>query len=588
MGSYSITTNNSEWRYTSVRNAGNTQGTFPWLRNLNEDYTYQYAIHVTKVEGNSYPNTWSQNVEIRVTLPAGVDANLRNAGSGASTEDNWNNLVSSGSISPVGDPEDFSVSRQFTDQTPPTFTGSYPLFRPSDSFVDMELQLSRRGTIYYVLAPAASDTISSPTVPATTKDGYVKLEDVPTSGAETNKCPDLLTPTQQEIYQGKYINADIKKGRVSVDTGVVSERVENLMPDTTYYAFFVIQGDSQNLSDVYMYKFTTTKVEVPEIGLSVNGNEVTVNTHVTSSVEWIVIPTTYNKGNYSILGKEFEQYFDDTNGTHKTWAEAKAALNITDSSFTVLDALLTRVGTSNQTVFDLLANETAYNTLYDYVVDKTAGSTTDQGNIPELVANVGQKVTCKLDEIGQYYFIAAARHVQGQEYAFHAVAGVQMSDTTPPTYTNLAGVQVFPMASNIGWGSYIIDMGKWQKDPANYEYQGKLTLSFDAPIYMYNSSNGKITKLTNANLKNYIGAGSVTITDASVNTAGGGGTIEIEYKGAVHGANITIFNSGYICDVDGNNMGGKITLTLNAFAPSPTGIDGTYYPAWTSSPQPTY
>lgn len=586
LGSYSITTNNNEWRYTSVRNAGNTQGNFPWLGDLNENYTYQYAIHVTKVEGNSDPNTWSQNVEIRVTLPAGVDANLRNAGSGASTEDNWNNLVSSGSISPVGDPEDFSVSRQFTDQTPPTFTGSYPLFRPSDSFVDMELQLSRRGTIYYVLAPAASDTISSPTVPATTKDGDVKLEDVPTSGAETSKCPDLLTPTQQEIYQGNYINADIKKGRVSVDTGVVSERVENLMPDTTYYAFFVIQGDSQNISKVYMYKFTTTKVEVPEIGLSVNGNEVTVNTHVTSSVEWIVIPTTYNEGNYSILGKEFEQYFDDTNGTYQTWAEAKAALKITDSSFTVLDALLTRVGTSNQTVFDLLANETAYNTLYDYVVDKTAGSTTDQGNIPELVANVGQKVTCKLDEIGQYYFIAAARHVQGQEYAFHAAAGVQMTDSTPPNYTDFVG-SVDPLAAQIGWDSYNVPMTTWQTKPAEYQYKGKVSLSFDEPVYMYDSSSGKITKLDDTNVKNFLGSGGVTITNASVNTAGGGGTIEIEYAAATHGAYITVFNTGYICDAEGNNMKSRITLNFNVFGPHPSQNKDWYYPVWTSTPLPT-
>lgn len=585
LGSYSITTNNNEWRYTSVRNAGNTQGSFPWLGDLKEDYTYQYAIHVTKVEGNSYPDTWSQNVEIRVTLPAGVDANLRNAGSGSVTEENWNNLVAAGSISPVGDPEDFSVSRQFTDQTPPTFVGSYPMFRPSDSFVDMELMLSRRGTIYYVLAPVG--------VINATDIGGKKVEEnnVPEGGANPTdpSLPELSLPTQMEVYNGSYIDQRIKTGTVTADTAAVVKRVENLSPETTYYAFFVVQGDSQNLSDVYMYKFTTTKVEVPEIGLSVKGNEVTVNTHVTSSVEWIVIPKSYNQNSYAILGEPFSKYCE---GGEAAWKDEVKKLKDDgtkiEEAATVLDALLTRVGASNQTVFDLLANQEAYNILYDYVVDKTAGETTDQGNIPELVANVGQKVTCKLDEIGQYYFIAAARHVQGQEYAFHAVAGVQMSDTTPPTYTNLAGVQVFPMASNIGWGSYIIDMGKWQKDPANYEYQGKLTLSFDEPIYMYNSSNGKITKLTNANLKNYIGAGSVTITDASVNTAGGGGTIEIEYKGAVHGANITIFNSGYICDVDGNNMGGKITLTLNAFAPSPTGIDGTYYPAWTSSPQPTY
>ena len=574
LGSYSITTNNNEWRYTSVRNAGNTQATFPWLRNLNERYTYQYAIHVTKVMGNPDPDTWSQNVEIRVTLPAGVDSNLRNAGSGSNcTENNWNNLVASGDISPVGDPENFSVSRQFTDQTPPTFVGSYPMFRPSDSFVDMEFILSRRGTIYYVLAPV------NVIIPTDTEGNEVKEEDVPEGGANpTPPLPKLKTPTQMEVYNGDFSDQRIKKGTVTADTAAVVKRVENLSPETTYYAFFVVQGDSQNLSDVYMYKFTTTGVEVPEIGLSVNGNVVTIETHVTSSVEWIVIPKSYgnDKNSYAILGEPFSKYCEGGETAWQTKVDEliKDGTNITRSA-TVLDALLTRVGTSNQTVFDLLANETAYNTLYNYVVDKTGGTTTDQGNIPELVANVGQKVTCKLDEIGQYYFIAAARHVQGQEYAFHAVGGVQMADTTPPKY-DLFSPEVYAFAAWPGTDEYQVLPSKFLENPANFMYKGTITLGFNEPIYYYNGGNP--IKVDNSNIKNLIGkSSSIKIDNATVSTENGGGTITIEYSAATHNANFTIFNAGRICDAAGNSINNQIKLTFNA-------LEKNVYPVWTTDP----
>ena len=46
---------------------------------------------------------------------------------------------------------------------------------------------------------------------------------------------------------------------------------KDLEPSTDYYVYFVLRGSSQNLSPVYVYKFTTAKVDRPRITLDHGG-----------------------------------------------------------------------------------------------------------------------------------------------------------------------------------------------------------------------------------------------------------------------------------------------------------------------------
>ncbi|MGI6255462.1 MAG: S-layer homology domain-containing protein [Acutalibacter sp.] len=579
-----------EWQYASVRGKTNANEKYPWLGDLEEGYAYQYAIHLTKVGESSDYNTWSENVQLYVTVPAGVSTALSSTANG-SGEKTWNTSIADGSISPVGNPKEFYVSRQFTDQTPPTFSLGYPTFTPSDSYVNMNVMLNRDGTLYYVVAPIDSNgncTVSTafekePSPGAGTdvpnEGEFSPPEKGDQKGITQIEEHQLSTPTNTAVFNGNFTgNAQVKVGRTTAGSTLKQIKVDGLLADTQYFVFMVLKGESQNLSQVYYFQFHTTKVATPQIQLSVNGNEVTVTPDVTSKVDYIVIPTTYNN-EYSFLKKSFWNYFDSTRYGAAWSNEVKNKLFPQGPSDpTVLDALLTTVsGMNGQTVFDAAANTEAYDQLLAMVVNKTVGSTTDQGTVQQVEANVGQKVTCKLDALGQYYFIAAARHVQGQEYAFHAVAGVQMADKTPPTYVS-AVTNLNPLAKKLQ-SDTLVGPTVWQEAPQNFLYSGTLSLVFDEPIYMYNSNNGSRTPLNNDNIQGLLGG--TSITSAKIDTDSGGSTIEISFEKAGHSSSIVVFKNGYICDEAGNNLGKAITLQLNTTA---RGTDGNYWPKWESNP----
>lgn len=58
----------------------------------------------------------------------------------------------------IGQPDDFALRKQFSDQTPPIFVDNRPNFETGDSSVKMYLMLDRPGTIYYMVAPYGTVT----------------------------------------------------------------------------------------------------------------------------------------------------------------------------------------------------------------------------------------------------------------------------------------------------------------------------------------------------------------------------------------------------------------------------------------------
>ena len=49
---------------------------------------------------------------------------------------------------------------------------------------------------------------------------------------------------------------------------MVPTTVEDLEPNTTYYAYFVLKGTAQEISRVYVYQFTTEPIRPPKITFS--------------------------------------------------------------------------------------------------------------------------------------------------------------------------------------------------------------------------------------------------------------------------------------------------------------------------------
>lgn len=594
--SYSILASN-EWQYTAVRGKTNSNEDYPSLGDLEEGYIYQYAIHLTKVGESDNYDTWSQNVELYVTVPAGVSTSLSNTANG-SGESTWNTNVANGSISPVGNPKEFSVSRQFTDQTPPTFIGSYPTFTPSDSYVNMNVMLNREGTVYYVVAPV--DSTGQCTVGA-------EFEKEPEQGAGTHvpneglysppkqgnqagiqqiKDHPLSTPTNTAVFNGSFTGNDgVKMGKATAGSTLKSIKVDGLIADTQYFVFMVLKGESQNLSSVYYFQFTTTKVATPKIGLSVSGNHVNVSTDVTSKVYYIVIPRDYNQ--YTILEEPFSENSDNGSGSSMTNEDLKEYFPKWDwitkpKGPTVLDALMQTIGSTNETVFDRFASTDAYNELYRYVRNSGGGTPTTSGTITQLEAGTFEDVTCKISEGTQYYFIAGASHVQGTDFAFRAIDGVQMTDDTPPSYQG-AGTSTNIMATD--YEGNLIPKDEWQKKPQNYYYSGTLTISFSESLYVLVKSGGtsKTELITTDNIRSHLsvtGVESWTVTSV-------GSTITISFTKAQHGAQIVLFKDGDISDMSGNTIaGGKLRLSYNTSAKDPFD-PSSYSPQWEANMTPT-
>lgn len=167
--------------------SGSSNPDFQPLNGLKEDTAYEYAISFTKVAGIADPaprkGVWSQRVNLKVYVAAGSDNDLGFLTADL-TEENWTEALSNG-VTNIGLPADFSLRKQFTDNTAPSFIGGYPEFTAGDSTVEMRLMLDRPGTVYYVVAPMG-------TVSTVSKDGSTNYgtrdnwQTLPKSGPRTS------------------------------------------------------------------------------------------------------------------------------------------------------------------------------------------------------------------------------------------------------------------------------------------------------------------------------------------------------------------------------------------------------------------
>jgi hypothetical protein len=583
LGEATLTTDN-ERVGTSIRRIGATSSslTFPKLCDLEEGYTYEYAISLVQVGTVSNPEAWSDRITIGVTVPAGPNTNVGNLAAEIN-ENTWNTAVTNGltrnGVKPIGDPEDFEVYKQFSDTQVPGFTTSYPKFVPGDSFVNMQLQLDRDGTVYYVLAPIVKDSTGSgydPTL-VTTEENTGKapeLNKVPASGSDTVAPPVLSQPTNLAIFEQDYSSEpDIKYGKVTMSTAQRTVTVQGLKAETTYFAYFVLKGQSQKISQVYLYQFTTGQVTKPTITLDEDSPRVSLQTSTDSETSWILYA---NNSLFPLLKKPFYDYVkaDKKTDYQNNYKTMFPEYN-TDSTYakaTVLDALLNNAANGSQySVFDVYADTAAYNEVLGRIMGTITGGVNyaDRGTI-KLNQNAPGYVDCTdaMTGVTQYYFLAAARNAQGSEYSFKAVGNVHLPDTKPPQLVESddnPSTYYYPNAAQL-WNAnveskYTIPKTTWQTDPSSYAFKGTITISFDEKIYQLIDENGKkeLKDVTVDSLKDQLSVTGATVTAKQV-----GSTIMLDYLGATEGAQIVFFNNGSISDADSNSHGGgqKLILTF--------------------------
>ena len=531
---------------------------------LEAEIPYEYGIHFTELQGvaeNSAAgrDSWSRSVNFEITVLTGTSGALSYFASGDMSESSFADAKADPlePILEIGVPEEFVLRKQFTDSRPPEFAPGFPNSTPLDTALTMNLQLSRPGTIYYVIAPVGSVI--------TQKDG--KAIDFSTAGVPDLK--DLVSnsglsgflldlPVPRDIYSPRFSNSDIKVGNITVGTGSVPVTVTELNPETDYFAYFVLRGTGQVYSDyVELYKFTTTAVNRPVITLDLGNPIVNISSDRDASVDYMVV--NYNSSQLNSLLKE------------KLNDHAIPALpdTIRGKNYTVLEAMATNVpnetGTASQgSVFDLYGAQDHKDDVAAYIrasSANTAGTIIGVDHEVSVRGNGRVSVDCSRFPMSagtQYAFLAVGRSILGSGDAFRAIYPVTLVDNEAPKI-----IAINDTLTMIGDG-----------DSAN-SCEGSISLTFNEYLYSYDDSTqppardaidrGPIND-TGRN-EGYISIGSLLQSSKNLNIHTSDGetnktttVVDIDVTNATNGSYITFRPT--LCDQFSNMRNTPLTVTV--------------------------
>ncbi len=564
----------------------------PQLNSLRDEYIYEFVIDVTAIDEKTDEESWSADVKLDVLVPADQDL--------SSTDF----AKADPQVEYIGNPEDFSVTHKFIDTKTPKFRDGYPTFSVGDSAANMNIVLDRSGTLYYVVAPLVDNGLGLTTsIPTTITDAegnelefeeWFKLNVFP---ATTGKKLDpenplgkdyiLATPTPDGVsllVDRGADNTDVKTGKAYIGNSIHSVKVEGLIPETTYIVYCLLKGESQSLSKVHCFQFTTNEVTTPTIELNLlsSGSGVQAKTSTDAELSWVLYTNTIAESLFGGSTMLFKNYLAD-NVTFEAYSAACDLVTKKDpNTITVLDALMLSMS-DKRSIFDAFGNEY----IKDYVLQRIQmeassyqqptdmGDKSFRGGIPDEIepGNMSEEVV--------YYIIAAARNTMGQTYGFKAKDGLHLSDVLPPElrdpYTSIDGL-VAKLTTGVPFYTTLLSDARKEGAPEDYLYQGSVEITFSERIYQLLATGDSLETerfpITEKNLGSKMNMDRIKLNTDSPNETDGnkngievsGGSIRIFFIDAQIGSYITIFNEGSICDSSGNvlQQGARLRLTLVA------------------------
>ena len=585
LGSESVLVGNEEWSGRSLTRHFkdiSSNPDFDPLNSLKEDSEYQYAVHFTQVGTLTDPATWSQRIQIRINVVAGTTNSLSELANSPKIE-TYDALIQSGDVSSIGQPDDYTLVKQFSDQTPPEFANGRPTFQTGSSAVNMSLMLDRTGTVYYLLAPVGTVTTigtkeGSTTETIFTKDNYTDLPNFGEFNGEqflydyTFRQPDRLDIVEPEGNT----NTDIKYGVLeNVGTMERPELVEGLRPNTPYIVYFVIQGQSnQAYSQVYAYWFATTDVDIPYITLEATNPEVSFETSQDAQLDYALFAPNQLP---DIFDEPLEGEYVDSTVPGDVPGD-----NDTGRAISILDAMLqTYDRTTGESYFDHFAAQPIKDDI-QYIIQRRStggGSPVTTGSLDTLMEaaqSVDFTSAMQSEQNATYFYcLATAQHALGSEYSFKAVENVHIPDLEPPYLTIV---------------SRTLDLTKC--DPEENRYTGTLTLQFNEPIYFMdyqtNSTLGDrntlrpIYQIPYGNVPNdpSSGQGYISIIAAAGSPTGFSvtnwlqtptRTFTINFTNIGDGATFTLSNIGVLSDASMNSTSEAFTVR---FVVGDGGVEG--------------
>lgn len=523
---------------------------FQQLNQLLEENQYEYAVHFTRVGTLGDRDTWSQRVTMGVTVVAGSTSDLGSLANGRLDSSALEEALAEG-VTNIGQPDDFALRKQFSDQTPPIFVDNRPNFETGDSSVKMYLMLDRPGTIYYMVAPYGTVTTEGEERDgskkyhfSTDKTDYEALpkngENDPGSGGMEYPF-NITAPTPLSIINaGNQANARIKHGSIQGGATEVEKIVQDLEVKTDYIAYFVIQGSSSQVySEVYAYRFSTDDVTPAYITMRAVNPEVEFTTSQDATLYYSLfasnkLPPLFGQ---NLAGNHLDPEYRD-----------KVEAEITD--LTLLEAIQKTInGVTGESYFDRYASEETKEQVRQAITSQTSSEALDKGSIPNMAQKEPQAhdFTNAMDpeSATAYVCLATAQNALGGKWTFKAVDGVRIPDEDAPVL-----LKVTTTVTKVNDAA----------DPVRVS--GTVTLQFSETIYHINDSGNPDTlraiiqrdvdKQKEVGFLNLVNQSQSNLkySKESGNTTN---TITLDFWDAPVGATFSFCNTGHLADASANS-----------------------------------
>lgn len=523
---------------------------FQQLNQLLEENQYEYAVHFTRVGTLGDRDTWSQRVTMGVTVVAGSTSDLGSLANGRLDSSALEEALAEG-VTNIGQPDDFTLRKQFSDQTPPIFVDNRPNFETGDSSVKMYLMLDRPGTIYYMVAPYGTVTTEGEERDgsekyhfSTDKTDYEALpkngENDPGSGGMEYPF-NITAPTPLSIINaGNQANARIKHGSIQGGATEVEKIVQDLEVKTDYIAYFVIQGSSSQVySEVYAYQFSTDDVTPAYITMRAVNPEVEFTTSQDATLYYSLfasnkLPPLFGQ---KLAGNHLDPEYRD---------EVEA--EITD--LTLLEAIQKTInGVTGESCFDRYASEETKEQVRQAITSQTSSEALDKGSIPNMAQKEPQAhdFTNAMDpeSATAYVCLATAQNALGGKWTFKAVDGVRIPDEDAPVL-----LKVTTTVTKVNDAA----------DPVRVS--GTVTLQFSETIYHINDSGDPDTlrAIIQRDVDEQKEVGFLNLVNESQSnlqyskeSGNPTNTITLDFWDAPVGATFSFCNTGHLADASANS-----------------------------------
>lgn len=467
------------------------------------DADREYAIKVTSLKGSTVENDWSGKVELTLLPVSGTDGTLKNLADLSLTPDKYKDLQTSNyAVKEIGVPKEYTVSRTFRDQNPPTFSGGRPTFTVGDSSANIDIMLNRPNTkFYYVVTQVGNIT--------TTLNGGMQITDanwdkLPENGDgltqdDIKKNGNVSAPLASTITSGTYQNQAPRflAGTGRYDGSMKTVKLTGLEASTKYIAYIVLQGESpESTSGVYAFRFETAEVVRPILSISVATTTATIKADRDANVNYMAF--TAAKAGTPFTDKLGTHLIGDAN-KHEKWSPSYENL-------TLLEAMRENVmngSVSLGSVFDFFANQSTKDQIAGIIASgQTISYSVASG---DLTLKAGSLTSKPIDFSkymlpgGRYWVVAVGKSPLGSGYAFSANAPLYAVDDQPP--------RVRAISTTITGDTSVY---KTWNEAANASYSGTLKIDFDENLYFLTEESDQLLQVVDLPIKKVNKTGNYT------------------------------------------------------------------------------